>query len=515
MSYGFYRSSQFFMEFNRNIIMPGDVHHYMFLKYAQYYINHPRSTAEDRLIFLPEDFPDESADDGENVLISMISIFHELTHVVQDFTLGSQILKDILEDCICGYIYKPLSSCNYQREKLSFPIHLELDRTMDPEVHKLIDGYKAIFKTDLPIEFVDREEKQQITISTEDLIEAYAAVRSYIIMMLIEPAECKQSSFYSSFFINNLDDKYKKAWKVYKFAFCFNCYNEDKSCYDLRLDLLTFLFLCDIALHIPPFLVDGFGQDEENVPECCLPSKRFFCALSTSLKHAGLPDAVEGTDYYITLYDFIAKDNGWPTFQETNNRWSLLLQSRMNYTFMISDYFRYVSIYFKTIRANRTLTGHLLEIFSEIGIPIFSRYFDAKKKTSYFEYINVWHNNFIVIEQDMFNGLLKDPYIIMKSYYNRYSYQLLLVLLRKKGEEYILNLAPVFLREIYCRIVSKNFYLAVMEKENFCCPLAELNCQVKTDKCTCLKNLSSLPEYCCLKIWLKDNKINPDFMIWR
>ncbi len=508
MSYGFYRSSQFLMEFNRNIIMPGDVHHYMPLGYARNYIHNPRTTADDRLLFFPGDFPDESAGDSQNVLISMVSIFHELTHVVQDFTLGSQILKDILEDCICECIYKSLNKCNYQRTQLRFPIY-------PPEVRKLIDGYKGIFMTDLPIGFIREKGEQHLTISTEDLIEAYAAVRSYIIVMAVDPSECKKSDFDSVFFINNLNVNYKKAWNVYKNFFAGGCYNENGSCYDLRLDLLTFLFLCDIALHIPPFLIDGFGQEEEKVPEYCIPHKRFLCALCTLSKNGGIPDAVEGTDFYITLYDFIATENKWPTFQEVYNRWSVLLYSRMNDTFMVSDYYRCVVLYYKTVRANSILTGHLLNIFSELGIPIFSRYFDAEKKTSYLEYIEVWHNNFIVIEQDMFDGLMKNPYIIMKSFYNRYSYQLLLALLRKNGDHFILNLAPVFLREIYCRIISKNFYLAVVEKEKFCCPLVELNCQVKTDKCTYLKNLSDLPEYCCLEIWLKDNKIDPDFMIWR
>lgn len=519
MDYGSYRTSQFVVELNRNIVVPGDFHRYMFMEFAESYIRHPGETKDDIISIINNSPLDEAADDSEDVLISMNSIFHEGTHLMQDYSLGSEMLRDMLGDRISALSYGILNERGKWGMDSGIPLikSLKNNTSADLEINRLIERYQIIYESCTLVRLEDDEGYFEIPISTDDLLEAYAAARSYHLMTIAETTEYKDSDLNSRFFINNLSEAYKRVWRVYK-RFCNfeeKNYSGRKMTQNLQNELNGFLLLCDISLHIPPFLIDEFGKGASKVPKCCIPFERFISAIFTLNKNGGFPDAVKGTDFYITLYDFIATDNDWPIFENVTERWKSLLLSRMYHRFMLSDLYRYLVLGYKSQIANGIIFGNLKDVFASIGIPVLVRYYDNERETSYFEYVTIWKNNCVIVMDDMPISPMRDPWIIMKNYYNSWDYPTLLSKVEKEGYSHVLDFAPAFLREIYCRMISKAFFRAVMERNDFCCPLEQMNCQVKMKSCKCLKRLTTLPEHCCLKIWMNDLGINPHYVYWR
>ncbi len=519
MDYGSYRTSQFVVELNRNIVVPGDFHRYLFMENAEGYIRHPGGTKDDPISIINGSPLDEAADDSEDVLISMNSIFHEVTHLVQDYSVGSEMLRDMLGDSISVLSYGILNERGKWGMDSELPLieSLKNNISTDLEVNRLIEQYKVIYESYTLVKLEDDEGNFEIPISTDDLLEAYAAARSYYLMITVETIEYKESDLNSRFFINNLSEAYKRVWRIYK-RFCRfeeKNYSGRKMTQNLQNELNGFLLLCDISLHIPPFLNDESGNGINGVPKCCIPFERFISAIFTLNKNGGFPDAVKGTDFYITLYDLIATDNGWPIFKDVADSWKNLLRSRMYYRFMISDLYRFLVLNYKGQKPNGIIFENLKDVFASTGIPVLVRYYDNERETSFFEYVHIWKNNCAIVMDDMPISPMRDPWIIMKNYYNEWDYPTLLNKVEKEGYKHVLELTPAFLREIYCRIIYKAFFRAIMEKNGFCCPLEQMNCQVKMKSCKCLKKLATLPENCCLKIWMDDLKINPHYVYWR
>ncbi len=123
MAYGSYRPSQFMMELNRDFIPPGDFHRYIFIGNAGENIRNPHGTKGDPANDYAGGEPlDEAPDDSESVMISMYTIFHEATHIMQDYSLGSEMLRDVLTDMINYEIQELMRECQKRGEIISFPL---------------------------------------------------------------------------------------------------------------------------------------------------------------------------------------------------------------------------------------------------------------------------------------------------------------------------------------------------------------------------------------------------------
>lgn len=515
-AYGSYRKSQFMVEFNRNIVMPGDLHRYVIPESAVWHMLHPDGAYLDPFTIFGDGTVNESADDSDSVLMANNIVVHELTHLMQGFSLGSEMARDIMEDRICGGLLEMLKKYGQRNCPVTAPVYgkLKKDKLLEPEIYKEIDWYKKIYGTDMTVIF-KKDKKQGITISTDGLLETYAVIRSYCFMVGIEPETYDGDYLNKLFFISKADDEYKNAWQLFKRYCSFEERNFDghKITEKLDIDLKGFLLICDIALHVPPYFSPEYKGKE--LPECCLPYRRFQRIVETLGKEKGFPKEEPGIDFYITLYDHVSLKNGWPLFKDVNDRWSSFYVYRMGLGFMVSDYYKRLVSEYKARYANDIIFGFPVKLFSGTGIPILARYYT--ESTSFFEYLKIWGNNLYPVMDNSPVSPMKDPYAIMKLFYNHYSYQKVIECAFRKDNKYIMELDPIFLREIYCRIISKEFFKAVMEEHEFCCPIEELNCKAAkaAGKCMHLKDLTGLPEHCCLRIWLDDMGISPEWISWK
>lgn len=511
MFYGDYRPAQFLIELNRETCRPGDFFLYISLQDISECVNNP-SCLKDSI--LTAGVPDDVHESSENVLISINTVYHELTHLYQDFALGSEMMRDFMEDTIGYYVYQSMKSSAVHKKKITFPINLEKD--MPEEANILINRYKTMFLTDTLVELgYKNNDKEHLKIRTEDLLEAYAAARSYLYLILKEPKSHDFTTLNRIFFMKNMDEVYKKVWKIYKHSLSFEDkdYEGGATTEKLLTDINGFLLVCDIALHIPPFLHNEFKtQNPYEVPDYCIPGERFMCALKTLARFGGFPDAIEGTDFYFTLYDFVAKDNGWPLYKQVDDMWMVFLQRRLKFGVMISDYYRLMVAHYKLTLGSKVIFDRPITMFSEISIPIIVRYFSETE--SFFEFTQFHLNGIMPIMDNSPFSPMRNPYFIMSTYYHDWTWNKIQDAYCKKDKE-LYSLPTAFLREIYCRIISKKFFSSAINGNHFGCPMIEFNCRTKNKSCECLKKLTQLPKECCIRIWMNDLGINPEYFMWK
>lgn len=515
VEYGAYHASKFMLEFNREFVLPGDFHRYILNDVADA-IQNPQRTGTDPIHFFSgTDIIDEVHKDQDSILESMFTVFHETAHLIQDFTLGSQILRDSLYDVISGQSYAFLKLYEMSERQLPLPL-IRLENYLCNEKSAVLrELYDIIYKRCVCIGYPDGS---SISIGTNDLLEAFAAARAFYQMIRTEPEAVRNNEI--NFILHNKNQlsAYRKAWSAYEKAFIRkeNIYMGGALTYEQSLDMTGFLLICDIALHIPALEFNDCFQKDYTVPEYYLPYIRFAQIGITLARNNGFPDAVEGEDFYITLFNFIAERNGWPTFKETYDSWCAFLAKRMMQGFMVSDGYRILCAEYKRNNANELFNTWLGSFFVRTGIPALVRYYYDDE--SFFEYVRISGFTQMTVMDNHLISPFKDPYEIMtdEGYRNTWSADAFFKEINKGGRTlWPLKAGTTFLREIFCRIISKEFFRAVLEEDSLSCPMAKLRCLAKTDACYCLKNLTGLPERCSLAVWLRDLNIQPHFFYWR
>lgn len=513
--YGAYHISKFMVELNRTVVLPGDFHRYILNNIADFIQNPQRTGADPIHYFSGADIIDEDPKDLNVILKSMYTVIHEATHLMQDFTLGSEMLRDILYDFISGQSLVFLKQFEMYEKEAPLPL-MRLERYQQNEkITALRELYDTIYKEYACIELLN---KQQIPLGTTDLVEAYAAARAFHYMIQTEPDIARSDKLNVIFHNSNLAGTYRKAWSIYESTLVFekNPYRGGTLTKKQALDMTGVLLVCDIALHIPVPMFDECLKKDYKVPEYYLPYIRFGRIMQTLYRNNGFPNAVEGENFYITLFDFIANNNGWPTFYETYEGWCKFFAGRMHRMFMVSDGYRMICAEYKKYYASELVVSLPRNFFIRTGVPALVRYY--KGNDSFFEYIRLCGSMQMTVMDNHFYSPLKDPYVIMTNpvYRNSWTANTFFEEMSKKeGAFWPFQAGETFLREIFCRILAKEFYRAVQERSYLECPLAKLRCLAKTDACYCLKNLTKLPDHCCLAVWLRESHIQPAFLYWR
>lgn len=488
--YGGYYSSKYVIEFDQEGIKPGDYHRYLL------------SDMQELLTASPKE--------QESILTSMHTIFHEATHLVHDFTLGSELLKDILYDSICGEMKANIAAAS----ESGFPLRLPLDQydfySRDDDVKRLREAYAAIYNSKT---LTGIEGRFMEGINTENILESLVVLRTCNCMFFAQPESTRGNLANSRFDIEQMPEKYTRLWSIYKAVLGSNLGR------DRLFDTTSFLLVCDIALHIP-CLVSGAGEGGKTYgfSEAYLPPMRFYRAIETLNQNSGFPDAVEGTDFYITLFDFFAERNGWPTFEQTFESWDRFFHHRMKQGFMVSDGYKLISANYKKLVPTRLITRLPGELICRLGLPALIKYAMQDRK-SFLEYAFAFlpsHGFERICEtEDVPESPLQDPYIIMEQFRNPWSLTSFDQALRMESRySWSYQASFPFLREILCRIISKDFFKAVESKTSFSCPVAGLHCRSKRVACRSLKRLTNLPDRCCLEMWLRESGIRKDSIYW-
>lgn len=488
---GGYYFSKFLMEFEQTAAKPGDFRRYMLSDFR-------------------EILEQKSSKEQESVLSSIYTVFHEATHLLHDFTLGSELLRDVLYDYSCGEM-KAYIEAVYES---GFPLRLPLNQygfyEGDDTVKKLREADKAIYSRKI---LTGLKGRIMESVNTENILESLVALRTCSCMFYALPESARGSLTSARFDIERMSGKYTELWSVYK-TILGSSLGRDR-----LFDTTSFLLVCDIALHIPCFIPgEGEGNVNFKVPEACLPPMRFVRAMETLRENSGFPDPVEGTDFYITLYDFFAERNGWPLFQQTYESWHSFFLHRMRAGFMASDGYRLLATDFKRNVPTLMITRLPGELLSRMGLPALIKYNDQGNGTFLeytFSYLAADGFEIFSIMENTPESPLQDPYILMEQYRNPWSLESFArALCAEKERSWNYQASLTFLREIICRILSKEFYKAVECKSCFSCPVAELHCRSKRVACRSLKKLTNLPERCCLELWLRESGIGKDSICW-
>lgn len=503
MDSGRYQQSRYIVELNQNMVEPSDFKWFMLLFEPNAYCSDP-----DRFIRRAG-----SGDDAVNI-ISFNSIIHEITHLVHDYSLGSEMVRDTLFDQICGLALTQTKKQQSDFQTTVFPMKAQLEQ--DPVLGDLYNTYAGWYREIYEEPFLFRliynnGEKLEIPLTTDELLEAYAAARSYHYMTSLAGSYPELNRAY---FNENMAEKYKNPWKIFRqyCAFERRGFDGAKKTPNLQYDINSFLLLCDIALHIPPL---SFAEPiaQYDLPEYQIPCLRFLQALNTLHKNGGFPDAVDGVDFYVTLYDFISKDNQWPDFHQVQNMWSVFFYGRMAHIgLMTSDLYRFFATEYKLRRTRDIILGNIADIFYLYRIPMLLRFFDEESFS--LEWVQFDRAPLIWDGDNSTDSLLGDPYRIMTTCYNPWTFDTLKSAIQENGYSNISSLPLIYLREIFCRNISKVFWCAALEEAFFQCPLIDLNCKDKVGMCVCIKNPSDLPQRCCLRNWLFDYMINPNQIKW-
>lgn len=512
---GAYHASKFMLEFNREFVLRGDFHRYILYDTAAVIKKLQRTDADPIYFFSGADIIDEVHKDQDSILNSMFTVLHETVHLIQDFTLGSQMLRDSLYDVISWQSYAFLKLYEIGERQLTLPL-TRLEKYLCNEKSAVLRKlWYTIYKRCVSIDYPDGS---SISIGTNDLLEAYAAARTFYQMIQTEPEAVRNNEINFIFHNKNQLSAYRKAWSAYEKVFIRkeDIYMGGALTYEQSVDMTGFLLICDIALHIPALEFDDCFQEDYTVPEYYLPYIRFAKIGNTLARNNGFPDAVEGEDFYITLFNFIAERNGWPTFKETYDSWCVFLANRMMQGFMVSDGYRMICAEYKRNNANELINTNLGIFFMRTGVPALVRYYDDDNE-SFFEYVRISGFTHMTVMDNHPISPFKDPYVIMthEGYRNPWSANAFFEEIKGGRTLWPFEAGITFLREIFCRIISKEFFRAVLDGDSLSCPMAKLRCLAKTDACYCLKNLTDLPEHCSLAVWMQDLKIQPHFFYWR
>jgi hypothetical protein len=457
----------------------------------------------------------------------MYTTIHEVIHYSHDFLLGSEMLRDMLFDNISYYIVNIINSMSTE-EKAYFPLinHPIIKQEENCEINILLEMYHQYFNSNtfLKIANANGEEIDRIDFGTFNILEAYTAMKTYFLIQKRQDKfkiklDTNQTTVNKRFFpgTEQKDNEiYKMVWDIYNYSIGRKLVYDGKQLdMDQEHEIISFMLLCDIALHLPPeYFIRHYIENKNLSLDFFSPGVRYIQAIKAIAENKGFPDAEPDKKFYITLFNFIAEKYSWPTFEETQNAWEYIFLDRLKRGFMVSDLYKLMAIDYRNNNANLAVVSELCDIFSKLGIPILSIYEDDHK---FFEYIRFFQETVHTVEGDRtafehFN----DPFFIMTTYYNHWSLD---KFINEQNSHKEVNcsilLSGEFIREIYCRIIAKEFFYSVLNKDCFDCPMASMRCKSANATCSSMKNFNSFPARCSLEIWLMDLKIKKDNVEWR
>ncbi len=297
-----------------------------------------------------------------------INLWHELNHLVQDLCCNACITKSEFQDSIAGHL-RVLAN----NDKLRFPYHspnhklfndnLQLDETTSYDkwlLDVMLDIYDFIFKKGYTkpnsneYSYKSKNEfiLEEYQLTYADLLETYAFHKSYvdilynsydekshkILRTIIEqdklfPVEYDNGQF-------NIDILHLKTNMLYQliptWLTLFLPYDKQyleelyKDYYGnipqkfkfskVEQHYIAMFFIIETALNIPSFeyIIENVINGKYRKETFC-PPLRFYKILKTIREYGGFPNATENENFFITFNNWIAQENGWPSYEDTAN----------------------------------------------------------------------------------------------------------------------------------------------------------------------------------------------------
>ena len=271
-----------------------------------------------------------------------------------------------------------------------------------------------------------------------------------------------------------------------------------------------FLYLADMALHIPPFeyLIKSIREGRNQLDDF-IPAKRFLREIDALLRKGYFPpidDCTSSNQFYRTVFDFLAKELGWPSYEETNFAWLAKITAYKQARQEAVDGYRFRMLSEKHQRPSEIVMTDAFDACMKQLIPIFHLTPIGLKKLGGFATES--HRVYTPFEERDIG-----PYFAMAR---------ALPLWKDAPREATIDVLPaewqnqdLFRQEIVYRIVARELKDAVLYDSHFKCPLAGLGCDVSLNECQSITRLDTIPkERCCVRFYTEQKQLKPSRICW-
>lgn len=248
--------------------------------------------------------------------------------------------------------------------------------------------------------------------------------------------------------------------------------------------------ILETALNIPglDFIMSSVTSGKYD-KEVFSPVHRFYKILKNIREYGGFPDAVDGEKFFITFYNWAAKQNNWPSYQESSNSIISMLNERANKGEEAITNYQLLAVYHKNLSYGRFAQDIPTNILSMLNLPLLVQ---TSGKLSVLQLMN----NFVC---DVSNTL--DFYQVMFGTETVIKFkQLNQKMDQKEAFETIFMNSQAAIREILNRLFSEAAFRAYAYNGIFSCPLCKMGCPCATEGCKEFKLFDSVFENCEKKI---------------
>ena len=268
-----------------------------------------------------------------------------------------------------------------------------------------------------------------------------------------------------------------------------------------------FLFLADIALHVPPpGLMAHLIEAGDHAQEDFDPAIRFCRAIESLVLHGGFPtDNISGDDFYRLVFDSFAHDPDlhWPTLKTTNDAWIRFTGGRKLAFRLTSDGYRFRLL---VTRDKRPSTGIVMQnpvtACREQAIPIFHRTPTGWKVIQHAgSVLFPWEGG----DLDAY-GAFGRPFVPWQDQEGVTVHDAI---------EATTQYAPQLERELIHRSLFVTFQDAVLEEDHYSCPFASRGCRVAVPGCSAITEPALIPTAgCSLRDFLTRHRVVVENLHW-
>jgi hypothetical protein len=277
------------------------------------------------------------------------------------------------------------------------------------------------------------------------------------------------------------------------------------------LSEIGFVYIADIALHIPPSELTVKRIDiGRNAAEDFIPAYRFCKAIASIVRNGCFPpgDILNPGRYYNQLYDFFASDKElrWPTINETNSAWKLKLALFKKARREAADGYRFRMLVERDQKPHSIVMGDPLIACGRQFIPVFHLTPNMFKTLQSYMVENRWYVAPFEIPDMAADKFFWKDYELWKDIPAPGSLKDL------AGES---DNQLLFRQEIVYRSLCRELYSAMLYKHSFSCPFAQGGCSVAVAGCQEITHLDDIPKSnCCLRGYLNQDKLMPSRIMW-
>lgn len=276
---------------------------------------------------------------------------------------------------------------------------------------------------------------------------------------------------------------------------------------------LGFMYLADIALHIPPRPValerERAGR---NVPEDFLPPFRFCMAIDSLRRRDGFPpdDPDQSEEvFYAKVFDTIASDPKlrWPSYGETNFAWKHFIAASKARRGAAADGYRFRLAVERELKPHTVVTREPVSVLWRHFAPI------MQVTRAGFRFLRGWFVG------DMCHVLpIEWPYMptlemltsSRAAWIDTPGQVPLDAALRNESSNSLL-----LHQEAIVRSISVELHSAILRGKEFSCPFRESGCIPNATRCDSLTRLTEIGEdCCCARVYLARQGVDPSCVSW-